>query len=327
MTSDDMGYYRERLLALRARLRSDVDQLADAALKKSRSEANGDLSSMPIHMADIGSDNFEQEFTLSLMENDGAALEKIESSLERIEEGSYGKCEECGAKIPKSRLNAIPYATHCVKCASQQEVGGVNPHRPPVREQPQLRNGHEGGSPQSLAHFLRDRRRSAARPDLATKQLDVRLAGDARPRPRHLVGVERRLRLPDEPQRRGSVRPGPGRSAGLRRPFRGRRGGDLLLVVLRRRRQRPLPDRSRLGCVTAGILGNLYDRLGLPGLRWIANPPHHAGDPVHAVRDWILVMIGPWHWPNFNVADSLLVCGALLVWHSFTLKPKPPQPA
>jgi RNA polymerase-binding protein DksA len=121
MTSDDMGYYRDRLLALRARLRSDVDQLADAALKKSRSEANGDLSSMPIHMADIGSDNFEQEFTLSLMENEGAALQKIESSLERIEEGSYGKCEECGAKIPKSRLNAIPYATHCVKCASQQE--------------------------------------------------------------------------------------------------------------------------------------------------------------------------------------------------------------
>ena len=123
MTSDEMGYYRDRLLALRARLRGDVNQLADAALKKSRSEANGDLSSMPIHMADIGSDNFEQEFTLSLMENEGAALQKIESSLERIEEGTYGKCEECGAKIPKSRLNAIPYVTHCVKCALQQEGG------------------------------------------------------------------------------------------------------------------------------------------------------------------------------------------------------------
>ena len=123
MTSDEMGEYRERLLALRARLRGDVNQLADAVLKKSRSEANGDLSSMPIHMADIGSDNFEQEFTLSLMENDGVALQKIESALERLEEGSYGKCEECGAKIPKSRLHAIPYVTSCVKCASQQEGG------------------------------------------------------------------------------------------------------------------------------------------------------------------------------------------------------------
>jgi DnaK suppressor protein len=123
MNHTEVKLYKERLLELRARLRGDVNGLADAALRKSRSEANGDLSSMPIHMADIGSDNFEQEFTLSLMENDGAALEKIEASLERIEEGTYGSCEECGVKIPKSRLNAIPYAILCVKCASQQENG------------------------------------------------------------------------------------------------------------------------------------------------------------------------------------------------------------
>jgi RNA polymerase-binding protein DksA len=121
MNRAELNVYKERLLMLRARLRGDVTQLADAALKKNRSDSNGDLSRMPIHMADIGSDNFEQEFTLSLMENEGAALEKIEASLERIEEGSYGSCEECGARIPKNRLNAIPYATLCVKCASQQE--------------------------------------------------------------------------------------------------------------------------------------------------------------------------------------------------------------
>lgn len=121
MNPAELNVYKERLLALRARLRGDVNQMADAALKKNRSVANGDLSSMPIHMADIGSDNFEQEFTLSLMENDGHALDKIQSSLERIDDGSYGACEECGAKIPKSRLNAIPYAALCVKCASQQE--------------------------------------------------------------------------------------------------------------------------------------------------------------------------------------------------------------
>ena len=121
MNRAELSVYKERLLALRARLRGDVTQLADAALKKSRSEANGDLSSMPIHMADIGSDNFEQEFTLTLMESEGVALEKIEASLERLRDGTYGLCEECGVKIPKSRLNAIPYATLCIKCASQQE--------------------------------------------------------------------------------------------------------------------------------------------------------------------------------------------------------------
>ncbi len=121
MKKADTKVYKERLLMLRARLRGDVSQLADAALKKSRSEANGDLSSMPIHMADIGSDNFEQEFTLSLMETEGGTLDKIESSLERIEDGVYGQCEECGGKIPKKRLDAIPYTAMCVKCASRTE--------------------------------------------------------------------------------------------------------------------------------------------------------------------------------------------------------------
>lgn len=123
MKRADIKTYKERLLALRARLRGDVNQMADAALNKSRSEANGDLSSMPIHMADIGSDNFEQEFTISLMQSDEGTLGQIEASLERIEEGTYGQCEECGLKIPKTRLNAIPYTALCVKCASQQEQG------------------------------------------------------------------------------------------------------------------------------------------------------------------------------------------------------------
>ena len=77
-----------------------------------------------------------------------------------------------------------------------------------------------------------------------------------------------------------------------------------------------------LGCVAAGILGNLYDRFGLPGLRWkFAAAGHAIGDPVHAVRDWILVRFGSWDWPNFNIADSLLVCGAiLLIWHAYKVE-------
>ena len=117
MKKGEAKVYKQQLLSLRARLRGDVTQLAEAALK-GNGEA-GDLSRMPIHMADIGSDNFEQEFTLSLMENDEGTLGSIEHALERIEEGSYGCCEECGGKIPKLRLEAIPYAAHCVKCASK----------------------------------------------------------------------------------------------------------------------------------------------------------------------------------------------------------------
>lgn len=72
-----------------------------------------------------------------------------------------------------------------------------------------------------------------------------------------------------------------------------------------------------LGMISAGVLGNLYDRLGLHGLRWNYPDEFHGffqiGDPVYAVRDWILVMLGSYHWPNFNIADAMLVCGAILL--------------
>lgn len=122
MKKAEAKVYKELLLKLRARLRGDVNAMADAALNKTRSEASGDLSSMPIHMADVGTDNFEQEFTLSLMETEETALEQIENALERIEEGTYGVCLDCEGKIPKARLNAIPHTPFCVKCASKLEA-------------------------------------------------------------------------------------------------------------------------------------------------------------------------------------------------------------
>ena len=123
MKKAEFEAYKSRLLELRARLRGDVNALADAALKKTRSEANGDLSSMPIHMADLGSDNFEQEFTLSMMETEEDTLVAIESALERIEDGTYGTCESCSQSVKKTRLNAIPYTALCIKCAQERERG------------------------------------------------------------------------------------------------------------------------------------------------------------------------------------------------------------
>jgi len=123
MKKADLKEYKDRLVSLRARLRGDVTQMADAALKKNRMEATGETSSMPIHMADIGTDNYEQEFTLSLMETEEDTLAAIEAALERVEDGTYGTCEECGATVPKLRLNAIPYTPFCIKCAQRMEKG------------------------------------------------------------------------------------------------------------------------------------------------------------------------------------------------------------
>lgn len=120
MKKTDMLAYREKLYAIRARLRGDVHAMAEVALRKSGMEGS-DNSAMPIHMAELGSDNFEQEFTLGLMEADEGTLGHIESALERIHSGSYGRCVQCDGSIPKARLNAIPYTPVCIKCAEQQE--------------------------------------------------------------------------------------------------------------------------------------------------------------------------------------------------------------
>jgi signal peptidase II len=77
-----------------------------------------------------------------------------------------------------------------------------------------------------------------------------------------------------------------------------------------------------LGCVTAGILGNLFDRLGLHGETWFFDPAR-AGNTAYAVRDWILLQWSPaYRWPNFNIADSLLVAGAgIILVKAFFEKP------
>jgi DnaK suppressor protein len=120
MKKTDMLAYREKLHAIRARLRGDVTAMAEIALRKSGMEG-GDSSSMPIHMAELGSDNFEQEFTLGLMEAEEGTLGHIDSALERIELGTYGRCVDCDGTITKARLNAIPYTPVCIKCAERQE--------------------------------------------------------------------------------------------------------------------------------------------------------------------------------------------------------------
>ena len=132
MKAAEMKVFKVALEAMRARLRGDVSTMADAALRKTRSEASGDLSSMPIHMADIGSDAFEQEFTLSLMASEEGTLELVERALERIRARTFGICEDCQAVISKKRLEAIPFASLCIRCAEREErgEGGGRPRQP-----------------------------------------------------------------------------------------------------------------------------------------------------------------------------------------------------
>jgi DnaK suppressor protein len=92
--------------------------MADNALNNEQTTA-----SIPTDEAEIGSGNYDQQLTLSLLGSEKDALEQIEAAIERIGTGSFGRCAECGVKIPEARLEAIPYAALCIRCASQREQG------------------------------------------------------------------------------------------------------------------------------------------------------------------------------------------------------------
>jgi RNA polymerase-binding protein DksA len=123
LNKKDLDLFRELLLAKRAQLVGDVSTLQSQALSANRQDAAGDLSSMPIHMADLGSDNYEKEFTLGLIESERTLLREIDAALARIEDGTYGVCEATGRPIGKARLKAQPWVKYCYEYVLAQESG------------------------------------------------------------------------------------------------------------------------------------------------------------------------------------------------------------
>ena len=121
------------LLTKRREIVGDVNEIHGEALKKSRLDASGDLSSMPIHMADLGTDNYEQEFALGLMDSERKMLHEIDDALRRIVDGTYGICEGTNKTIKKARLEAKPWARYCVEYARMIEQGLVS--EPEQRDQ------------------------------------------------------------------------------------------------------------------------------------------------------------------------------------------------
>lgn len=117
----EFEHYKALLLNKRREILYNVTNIEVGALKKSRQDAAGDLSSMPLHMADIGSDTFEQEFALGLIESERKLLVEIDEALARIEQQTYGICEATQVMIRKARLEAKPWAKYCVEHARKLE--------------------------------------------------------------------------------------------------------------------------------------------------------------------------------------------------------------
>ncbi len=123
---DELEEFRKILKLLQARLRGDVEQLQEEALS-GISGGNDQRSSN--HMAEMGSDAWDLDFSLHLVENDQEVMKEISAAMKKLEDGSFGLCEGClergmpeaKARIPKARLHAIPYARNCVECERIRE--------------------------------------------------------------------------------------------------------------------------------------------------------------------------------------------------------------
>ena len=109
--------YHQHLLELRERLLNQMSGLAK--------ESAEEMSNYSLHMADSGTDNFDRDFALSLLSSDQDAIYEIEEALKRIERGTYGICELTGKQIPRTRLDAIPWARFTVEAQSQLEREGA----------------------------------------------------------------------------------------------------------------------------------------------------------------------------------------------------------
>ena len=114
----DLQTFREMLLAKRRELLGDVDSMEDEAL---RNAGGSNLSNLPLHMADMGTDNYEQEFTLGLVEKDRVLLREIHAALAKIQDGTFGLCEGTGKPISRVRLQAQPWTRYSIDYAKKLE--------------------------------------------------------------------------------------------------------------------------------------------------------------------------------------------------------------
>src|SRR5204863_983896 len=116
----ELEHFRDLLLEKRRELVGDMSSMEREAL---RTSGGSNLSTLPIHMADIGTDNYEQEFTLGLVEKDRGLLREINTALAKIQNGTFGLCEGTGKPISKARLEAQPWARFSIEYARTLERG------------------------------------------------------------------------------------------------------------------------------------------------------------------------------------------------------------
>lgn len=118
LSQKKLEYYKGLLIEKMKEILGDV-----SSLEETLSPNSGDISSMPVHLADIGTDSYEQDFNLDLVAEERKTLVEIQQALARIQNGTFGLCEGLGTPIEKNRLEAIPWTRYSLEYAKMIESG------------------------------------------------------------------------------------------------------------------------------------------------------------------------------------------------------------
>ncbi|HOW42556.1 MAG TPA: TraR/DksA C4-type zinc finger protein [Candidatus Omnitrophota bacterium] len=120
LNKKELADYKKLIAKKKSELVDEISNLK-AETQKSQKDAAGDISGYTYHMADVATDTYDREFSLGLVSNERKVLYELDDALKRIEDGTFGICEDCGEQISKSRLKALPYARLCVACQEKKD--------------------------------------------------------------------------------------------------------------------------------------------------------------------------------------------------------------
>jgi DnaK suppressor protein len=113
MNKKDREYYNKLLIKEKERIYKNLGYL--------RQSLETGEKGIPTHIADHGTDEFEKYLEIGLSDSEAKLLSTIDIAIRKLESADFGKCEECGKNIPKSRLKAVPYARYCIACQRKKE--------------------------------------------------------------------------------------------------------------------------------------------------------------------------------------------------------------
>jgi len=120
LTKTQLKQFRQLLITERVKCVGEIKSITQEASKSPR-EASGDLSAYTVHLADMSADTYERELSMNIASTESQVLYQIDDALKRIDDGSYGVCQQCSKPITMTRLKAVPYASLCIQCQRAKE--------------------------------------------------------------------------------------------------------------------------------------------------------------------------------------------------------------